>query len=129
MSPKCLNLFDPNSIPHKSLGPFQHFSLPVCASKKKFRNFPCQDTPARSYSKFFLAGASCVSPESTNNSQKCTNSYQTVQIPQNGMENDFTIPCQELLARKSQHFFSPGCLEEFSPRTDRLILPIFFQYR
>ena len=45
-----------------------------CVPAKKFRNFPHQDTPARSYSKFFFTGPSLVSPKWTKSSpwhRKC----------------------------------------------------------
>ena len=75
--------------------------------KKKIWNFPRRDTLARSYSKFFLAWASLVSP-------KCTNSS-----PWQGKR--IIIPRQELLARKKLTFFLVGAFQRekirlFDPR-------------
>ena len=60
-------------------------------ARKNSKNFSLWDTLARSYSKFFLPGASLVLP-------KCTNFRQNV-----------LIPFRELLARKKSKFSSQGC--------------------
>ena len=62
-----------------------------CWREKVQKFFSLWDTLARSYSKFFLPGASLVLP-------KCTNFRQNV-----------LIPFRELLARKKSKFSSQGC--------------------